>query len=239
MKREHLPWVAAGASAALIWLASWHRSAGDSRAHPAAEESATARTSAAVASAPQKLPPAPRPAAAAPAPNAVSAAEPAAAEAAPEEPYNPFSPEAIERERRQFQSYFATLDAKRATERRDNAWAAQVQEQVQTVMKQEELLAQSSIVAVDCGATLCRIEAKHENPIAKRLFVNLFLTKVGGLLPEATLYAGAPDELRTVSHFAREGTSLPRIHLQEGPEADQAQPEAAAENAQAQTAEAH
>jgi hypothetical protein len=123
---------------------------------------------------------------------------------------DPLSPEGIEQERKAFTDYYGRLDAKRATESIDREWEQEVRQQVATLMRADGPLQHSKLVSLECGSTLCRIEAEHDNARAKWLYTQRFMLDISTLLPEATLFT-QPDSLKTVAHFARQGASLPRM----------------------------
>ena len=117
-------------------------------------------------------------------------------------PSAPVTDDYVAWERAQFTKYFTRLDERRARERRDPEFAAQVADEADRLLGEVPELADSKLVSLECGATICRVEAEHANPLAKAMYTNLFLLKMGKVLPEATLHT-EPGMNKTVAHLAK------------------------------------
>jgi hypothetical protein len=113
-------------------------------------------------------------------------------------------------ERAQFGTYFARLDELRTKEPRDAAFASAVDQLARRTMTEVEMLAGTRLVSIECGTTLCRIEAHHENELAKVRFGQVFPLKIGVLLAEGSLHT-EPGSKVSVLQFARGEGQLPRF----------------------------
>jgi hypothetical protein len=129
---------------------------------------------------------------------------------------------ALQQERAYFSTYFSELDARRGAETPDERFGAAVRDHVGSMMEEMADLAHSTIDTIDCGATLCRIEASHADDHAKGQFMLLFSHHAAPLLNDGTTQAD-PDTLKTTGYFAREGFERPEPS--EGAMAAFAQPE--------------
>jgi hypothetical protein len=114
------------------------------------------------------------------------------------------------REQKAFAHYFGVLDQKRLSERSDADWqyavderARKVVEHTAEVVEQAPTLTQSDVVSVDCGTTLCRIEAKHDSTDAQDEFQVWFLR---GMRSNASLWR---QDGKSIVYVAREGHTLP------------------------------
>ena len=118
--------------------------------------------------------------------------------------------EKAEREQHAFEHYFGILDQTRTSERVDLSWARAVGERAMDVVSKTadvvegaQNLSESHIASVDCGSTLCRIEATHDSGQAQDEFQIWFLR---GMRSNASLWR---KDGRTVVYIARQGHTLP------------------------------
>jgi hypothetical protein len=110
-----------------------------------------------------------------------------------------------EREAQLFQAYFGRLDAMREREGLDRELEQQVQ---RALHASAERLPGLRIEQIACGRTLCRVNAKHDDLYARRLYLAALYHSVGPLLPEASIFV-PPTGSKTEAYFARAGHSLP------------------------------
>lgn len=114
-----------------------------------------------------------------------------------------------------FGAYFERLDARRAREGPDPDWGnvfvQAARSAMETLRAQPGLFAASSIAAVDCGRTLCRLEIQNDDDGAARLLQGPLIARIGEAAPSATAYV-VPGTGRAVFYFARAGSDLPSRH---------------------------
>ncbi len=123
--------------------------------------------------------------------------------AAPSLAVAPDSPEqAREKERSAFAEYFGGLDAARERERVDERWQSELETQLWPLF-QAGSVPDSSLKAVHCGATLCRIEVVHQSAQSQRTFPRELTRVVRGMTSIQWL------DGESVVYVARDGASLP------------------------------
>jgi hypothetical protein len=111
-----------------------------------------------------------------------------------------------EQERQMFERYFARMDEQRMSEPYDAPWQAEV---IALVEKVAAIHLQVSVIQnVQCGSTLCRVQAKHEDITANAAFMQRFHINLGSALPQATIYSSA-DMLTSFAYLSRRGETLP------------------------------
>ncbi|HMI92872.1 MAG TPA: hypothetical protein VK509_15965, partial [Polyangiales bacterium] len=90
------------------------------------------------------------------------------------------------------------------------AFANAVDQLARRSMAEVEMLAGTRLVSLECGTTLCRIEAHHESELAKVRFGQVFPLKMGVLLAEGSLHT-EPGSKVSVLQLARGEGQLPRF----------------------------
>lgn len=94
----------------------------------------------------------------------------------------------------------------------DGAWSVEAIDTIDEATASEEL-AETAVFAVDCRATLCRMEVQHDDPQALAEFEQWLPRKVVDMLPRITMdrIDGIDGSVTTVVYLARDGYRLPGL----------------------------
>lgn len=115
--------------------------------------------------------------------------------------------ERLAKERRNFGVYFGTLDKLRTAEGRDDAWSGNAETAITETLAGEDYSG-SKLDRVECGATLCRVEVRHDNEMARAHFVGTFMRAIATLVDQGSVLSQIGSN-ESVGYFARNGNRLP------------------------------
>lgn len=114
----------------------------------------------------------------------------------------------------QFAPAHDALEAAFGAESRDGAWAMNAQRTAETALS-AALPPRSAIRAVDCRATLCRVESSHASFAQAKTFVNQLTTRDSrpwnGGFYTGPIAEDASGAVTFVTYLGREGVAMPAI----------------------------
>lgn len=118
---------------------------------------------------------------------------------------------AAEEEGYQHRKQMEIIDSVFWSENVDSQWSTKASDLIAQHLENEEQI-KTSLANVDCRATLCRVEASHQDADAAEAFELQFPMRVGKMLPQISyLYEEQNDgSVSMVMYLARNGYDLPQ-----------------------------
>ena len=116
-----------------------------------------------------------------------------------------------EQELEQSEASITHMDGVIGSEPRDTAWSSDVETSLAN-MYVDRKFPKSHVDRIECRKTLCRMQARHDDPAAYEDWLQRFPAHEKGLLQRITLRKVQSDgSVHTTTVMAREGHSIPEI----------------------------